>query len=96
MFAIGEMNLDPDYFWDLTMADFIRKRYGYFQRLTYQWYHTRAIAFSNYRIMGGKDSIEKFWPMDGDTQELTDEQRRNHEDALKNLKQIKDFYNGRA
>lgn len=43
-FALGELGLLPDDFWNLTWGDYIRIRDGFFKRNEINWLHTRYLA----------------------------------------------------
>jgi hypothetical protein len=87
------MDLDPQAFWHLTLADYTRKCEGYGKRQLNQWHHTRTVAFTIYRVMGGKDSLQRFMPLEDDTKGADEAKIAL---VRENIKKIKDIYNGRS
>ncbi len=78
-------------FWGMTLADYKRKCHGKYKNDLRQWHHTRTIAYTFYKMNGGKESISKFMPLNDDTPAL---KSRNIDWAKANIEKIKQAYNG--
>lgn len=58
-FAIGDVGLLPDQFYDMTWADYNRYAYGYIKRTTKEWEHTRNVVSMIYNANVGKRNDQK-------------------------------------
>lgn len=74
----------------MTLGDYKRRCYGKHKNDLAQWHQTRAIAYSFYRTMGGKDPISKFMPLSDDAPVMNN---KNVEWAKQNIQKIKAAYN---
>lgn len=60
---MGELNLHPEVFWDLSIAEFEVKCEGYFLRIDREWEQTRFIAaYLHTRLSGKVMTPEKLRP----------------------------------
>jgi hypothetical protein len=66
--ALGELNLNPDEFYEYSFEDFLIKIEGIRSSKLEEWQRTRALAFviAKPYLKNKNMSIEQFWPLPGD------------------------------
>lgn len=72
--AFGWMNCDPDVFYRMRLKDFLLKSKGFWERLKYDQYMMRRLAYITHASFVSKPlSAERLWPIDTEYKKVTQE-----------------------
>lgn len=75
----------------MTMREYLIKCEGHRIRQSEAWFHTKIIAFTTYRMLGGKDKFNSFLPEPGAG--VLSEQQKEEVKAIAQMKNsIKERY----
>lgn len=86
--AFGQLGWTKERYLESSPYEFFAACEGYFDKQKHEAQLHRATAFIMYRSLGGKENIERVWPMASDKKVhekivLDDEMRKNIIDAYK-------------
>jgi hypothetical protein len=88
---LGELGLQPDYFWSLTWREYYFICEGYFEREEIKWEHTRSIValiYNSNTKKGSQKKAEDLIPLRRDL--------KRKEARLKKAKETKAYINGKT
>jgi len=78
------MEIAPDVFWRMTLAEYFLKAYGFSERQKNELRRFRWLGTLIRRSLGGKESEHQLMPIDGDAA------KGAHDDQVKYVREQKD------